>query len=131
MPENRLQTARLRPEVDHIAPDGSEIRLLLQRERGQIAHCILPPGKTSGATHHKTVEELWFILAGQGQIWRKLGADEQITDLAPGVAIDIPCGAHFQFRNVGTEPLVILLTTLPPWPGPDEAVVVEGIWPVS
>ena len=126
-----MQTAHLRPHVDHIAPDGSEIRLLLQLDSGQIAHCILPPGKTSGATHHKTVSELWYILAGHGEIWRKFGSDEQVTDLVSGTAIDIPCGTHFQFRNAGTDPLVILLTTMPPWPGPNEAVVVEGHWPIG
>jgi mannose-6-phosphate isomerase-like protein (cupin superfamily) len=131
MANTPLQTAHLRPEVDHIAPDGSEIRLLLQLENGQVAHCILPPGKTSAATRHRTVSEMWYILAGQGEIWRKLGTEEQITGLATGTAIDIPCGTHFQFRNMGAEPLVILLATLPPWPGPDEAVSVGGIWPIS
>jgi mannose-6-phosphate isomerase-like protein (cupin superfamily) len=44
------------------------------------------------------------------------------------VSITIPTGAKFQFRNDGDEPLEAIGVTMPPWPGADEAIEVEGVW---
>ncbi|MYB52584.1 MAG: cupin, partial [Acidobacteriia bacterium] len=35
------------------------------------------------------------------------------------------------FRNTGNTPLEFLLTTIPPWPGDDEAYRVPGLWPTG
>jgi mannose-6-phosphate isomerase-like protein (cupin superfamily) len=40
-------------------------------------------------------------------------------------------GTHFQFRNMGETSLVFLIVTIPGWPGPEEAIEVEGKWPVA
>ena len=61
-------------------------------------------------------------------MWRRLGAAESIVDLAPGVCLTIPLGAHFQFRADLDEPLAFVAVTMPPWPGGDEAVPVSGPW---
>ena len=37
-------------------------------------------------------------------------------------------GAAFQFRAEDTAPLAFLAITMPPWPGMEEAVAVEGPW---
>jgi UDP:flavonoid glycosyltransferase YjiC (YdhE family) len=37
----------------------------------------------------------------------------------------------FQFRAVSALPLEVVMTTMPPWPGPSEAVPAEGVWPAS
>ena len=37
---------------------------------------------------------------------------------------------HVQ-QPLGDEPLAFVITTLPPWPGPDEAVPVPGRWPAT
>jgi hypothetical protein len=42
-----FETAQLGTEVDAIAPDGSEIRLMGARPGGTFAHCTLAPGATS------------------------------------------------------------------------------------
>jgi len=44
------------------------------------------------------------------------------------VCVDIPLGTAFQYRCIGTAPLVFTCTALPPWPGDDEAVIVDGPW---
>jgi mannose-6-phosphate isomerase-like protein (cupin superfamily) len=44
------------------------------------------------------------------------------------VCVDIPLGAAFQYRCTGNVPLVFTCTALPPWPGDDEAVIVDGPW---
>ncbi len=113
---------------DCLAPDGSEIRLLVAAERGGMAHCTLPPGGVSLAVRHRTVEEVWYCLSGLGELWRKQGDEEQVLKLSPGVSADIPLGAHFQFRTLGEEPLELVLTTMPPWPGEEEAVRVDDHW---
>jgi mannose-6-phosphate isomerase-like protein (cupin superfamily) len=121
-------TKQLSTGYDYHAPDGSEIRLLPSVRGGSLAHCTLPPGKTTQAVRHRTVEELWYCLSGAGQIWRKLGDLELVVDLNPGTSITIPTGMCFQFRTIGSEPLCILITTMPPWPGKEEAVPTDGCW---
>ena len=123
-------TKQLGDEHDVIAPDGSEIRLLVATSRGSMVHGTLPPGGVSLAIVHRTVEEVWYVIAGRGQVWRKLGDVEEVVDVAPGSALTIPLGAHFQFRTVGAEPFRFVMCTMPPWPGPQEAERVPDHWPV-
>ncbi|MCY3835292.1 MAG: cupin domain-containing protein [Anaerolineaceae bacterium] len=123
-----METATLADDVTTLAPDGSEIRTLLARPGGSLVHCTLPAGQTTAAVRHRTVEELWFILYGTGELWRKDEEREIITELRPGVAVDIPLGVSFQFRNCGAEPLQFLICTMPPWPGEEEAFPVAGKW---
>jgi hypothetical protein len=44
---------------DLLAPDGSEVRLLVSTTRGSMVHCTLPPGGVSKAVTHRAVEEVW------------------------------------------------------------------------
>ena len=120
---------RMRSESpDAIAPDGSEVRILANTARGSMAEFLLPPSKISLAVAHHTVEEVWFFTAGQGQLWRKNEKAQEIVEIHPGLSISIPIGTHFQFRNDSTENLIAIGTTMPPWPGPDEAYIVKGRW---
>ncbi len=123
-----FDTKALPATPDEIAPDGSDVRVLLILERGGLAHFELAAGQTSKATAHKTVEELWYILSGRGEMWRKLGDREEIVAMEPGICLSIPTGTRFQFRSVGDEPLRVVGSTMPPWPGPSEAYAVDGEW---
>ena len=96
--------------------------------KGGLCHCTLPVGKTSLAVRHKTVEEIWYFLEGQGQVWRKLDDSEELVDVRQGVSLTIPAETHFQFRNTGTQPLRFVIVTMPPWPGEHEAVRVDEHW---
>lgn len=118
----------LSDEANHLAPDGSEVRELARLAGGTMAHFTLPPGASSKAVKHRTVEEIWFILAGRGRMWRRGADGERVTDLTPGLSITIPLGTAFQFRNDGDGPLTAVAITMPPWPGADEAVFVDGVW---
>jgi mannose-6-phosphate isomerase-like protein (cupin superfamily) len=93
-----------------------------------MAHFELPPGHTSTAVTHRTVEEIWFFLSGHGKMWRKQGEQEEVVTLAAGVCLTIPLGTHFQFRSFGDAALAALGVTMPPWPGEGEAVLVQGKW---
>lgn len=127
----RFETKMLSLEADGLAPDGSEVRLLLEVRETGMAHFTLPPGKVSRAVTHRTVEELWYVLAGRGRMWRKQGEHEEIVPLGPDICLSLPLGTHFQFRNDGEDDLEIIIATIPPWPGTTEAVPVPGIWPVE
>jgi len=123
-----FDSRRLPEEPDAIAPDGSAVRVLLGVERGGLAHFQLAPGQTSRAVAHKTVDEIWYFLQGRGEMWLKAGEREEVVVLAPGLCVSIPAGTHFQFRALGVEPLAAVAVTMPPWPGAQEALVVEGRW---
>ena len=125
------QTARVGPSYDALAPDGSEIRLLVETKAGSMAHCTLRPGQVTIAVHHRTVEEVWFCTAGTGELWRRSSQGAEFIQLEPGVAATIPLGTEFQFRATGAAPLELVITTMPPWPGQQEAVRVQGTWQPS
>ena len=114
-----------------IAPDGSEIRLLHELTGGGLSECTLPEKGVSLAVAHRTVEEIWLFTNGCGQVWRKLGQVEEILDVKNGVSLTITLGTHFQFRNTGSTTLKFIISTMPPWPGEEEAYTVPGKWPSS
>jgi mannose-6-phosphate isomerase-like protein (cupin superfamily) len=124
-------TKRLPQAPDVVAPDGSDVRVLARTERGGMAHFELAPGRASDAIRHRTVDEIWFVLSGRGEIWRKQGDREEVVALEPGVSLTIPVGTHFQFRAHGDEALTAVGVTMPPWPGDTEAVPVPGKWKAS
>lgn len=114
-----------------IAPDGSQVRVLLSLASGSMAHFQLDAGKISRAMEHRTVEEIWYVLSGQGQMWRQAGGHEETVELEPGVCLTIPVGTRFQFRASAAEALSAVGVTMPPWPGEAEAVPAEGPWQAS
>ncbi len=126
-----FETKDLPDRPDVLAPDGSEVRILLARAGGSMAHFRLAPGAVSKAVRHKTVEEIWYVLAGRGEMWRSLDGAETVDALRPGVCLTIPLGACFQFRSHGPDALDAVAITMPPWPGDDEAEIVEGAWTAS
>src|SRR3712207_6576640 len=100
-----FDTKRLPVAHDDVAPDGSDVRVLLRLTHGSMAHFELPPGQTSTAVAHRTIEEIWFFLSGRGEMWRGQGEREEIVPVERGVCLTIPPGTHFQFRSFGYEPL--------------------------
>lgn len=126
-----FDTKRLPMTIDEVAPDGSDVRVLLGLEGGLVAVYELAPEQVSTAVTDRTVEEIWYFISGRGEMWRKQGNREEIVSVESGVCVTIPLGTHFQFRSFGDEALVALGVTMPPWPGAGEAIVVEGKWKPS
>jgi mannose-6-phosphate isomerase-like protein (cupin superfamily) len=126
-----FDTMQLPGARDVVAPDGSDVRILLQLGHGGMAHFELGSGRVSRAVAHHSVDELWYILRGQGQMWRRQAEREETVTLEPGTCVSIPAGTHFQFRSSGAGPLAVVGVTMPPWPGPDEAHEVDGAWPAE
>jgi mannose-6-phosphate isomerase-like protein (cupin superfamily) len=123
-----FETKHLPAKPDIVAPDGSDVRVLLGLKGGGMAHFELGPNQVSKAVTHRTVEEIWYFLSGRGELWRKQNGRTAIVEVYPGISLTIPLGAHFQFRSFGHEPLAAIGVTMPPWPGEGEAMVVEGTW---
>ena len=121
-------TLPLPAERTVVAPDGSEVRVLLALQSGGMAHFRLAPGQVSAAVTHRTVEEIWFVVSGAGTMWRQQGEREDLTELAPGLCLTIPLGTKFQFRAAAQSELTAVAVTMPPWPGDGEARVIEGPW---
>jgi mannose-6-phosphate isomerase-like protein (cupin superfamily) len=122
-------TRQLPAMPDAVAPDGSDVRVLLQLGRGSMAHFELAAGQVSRAVAHHSVEEIWYVVAGHGQMWRRQDEREETVELRPGTCVSIPAGTHFQFRADGGVPLGAVGVTMPPWPGEAEAYEVPGAWP--
>jgi mannose-6-phosphate isomerase-like protein (cupin superfamily) len=121
-------TIRRRAAPTAVAPDGSDVRVLLGLGGGGMAEFELAAGEVSTAVTHRTVEEIWYVLHGRGEMWRRRDGHEEVVALDVGVCLTIPLGTHFQFRAQGDEPLTVLGITMPPWPGADEAIIVSGPW---
>ena len=126
--ERAFQTKSLQPRPDAVAPDGSDVRVLLQVRGGGLAHFELAAREISVAVRHRSVEEIWYFLRGTGEMWRRLGDDEEVVAVSAGVCITIPRGTAFQFRAAGDEPLAAIGATIPRWPGTGEAAIVVGPW---
>jgi mannose-6-phosphate isomerase-like protein (cupin superfamily) len=123
-----FQTKTLPASPDAVAPDGSDVRVLLQVRGGSLAHFELAAGQTSVAVRHRSVEEVWYFLRGTGEMWRKSGDEEQVVAVSPAVCVTIPLGTSFQFRADADESLAAIGATIPPWPGEGEALIVSGPW---
>lgn len=123
-----FDTKHLPAAHDAIAPDGSDVRVLLGLRAGGMAHFELAPGQVSMPVAHRTVEEIWYFVSGRGEMWRRQGDREETVPVEPGVCLTIPLGTHFQFRSLGDQALAAVGVTMPPWPGEGEAYRVEGKW---
>lgn len=82
---------------------------------------VLRPGGVSRPVRHRTVEEIWYVLSGIGEVW----VDGAIERIEAGSTVVVATGAPFQFRTLGDEPMRFLCYTSPPWPGDDEAIAVD------
>ena len=126
-----FDTMQVPSAADAIAPDGSDVRMLLRLARGSMAHFELGAGRVSRAVAHRSVEEIWYILQGHGQMWRgRKPTGRKRCPLRSGTCVSLPAGTHFQFRaGSAGAPLAAVGVTMPPWPGTDEAYEVPGAWP--
>jgi mannose-6-phosphate isomerase-like protein (cupin superfamily) len=123
-----FESMSLPMERTDTAPDGSEVRVLLQLDRGGLAQFQLAPGQVSRPVAHHSVEEIWYCIEGSGRMWRGQEGREEVVDVELGVCLTIPVGTSFQFRASAEGHLSFIAVTMPPWPGPDEAHEVNGHW---
>ena len=128
-PSNPIPPAGRRADDAIVAPDGSRVRLLLTEEHGatrcSVVEVSIAPGAVSRPVRHRTVEEAWYVVEGEGEVWRcpphtpaEAVAPVQV---GPGDALTIPTGWAFQFKAGAGAGLRFICVTIPAWPGMDEA----------
>lgn len=120
----------MKTELERITPyqtkDGSLIRELMHPTRHgnttqSLAHATVAVGASTRSHYHRTSEELYHVIAGQGQI--SLGTE--VLELNVGDTVLITPGTPHRVRNTGTEPLQLLCCCSPPY-AHDDTVVVAG-----
>src|SRR5262249_1194246 len=96
--------------------------------RASLCEVRLAPGAVSRPIAHRSVQEIWYVLAGGGHVWRAApGAAGDVMAVSAGDALVIPTGYRFQFRAGADAELRFLCFTPAAWPGPDEAIAaVDG-----
>ena len=107
--------------------DGSSIRELAgpawTRARHQsLAEATLEPGGETAEHYHPRAEELYYFVAGEGQM--RLGDDEP-TGVTTGDCVVIPPGTPHKLWNTGTIPLVLLCCCAPAY-SHDDTVMTGG-----
>jgi mannose-6-phosphate isomerase-like protein (cupin superfamily) len=96
--------------------DGSTIRVLLDATlggaRGQsLAEASLPAGGATRRHYHARTEEIYFVLAGSGEM--EVDGDRQAVEV--GDAILIPPGARHEIRASADDELRFLCCCAPPY----------------
>src|SRR5262249_10219636 len=111
-----------------IAPDGAEIRSLVDRAQGtarlSLAEALVRPGQHTAKVYHQTIyEEIWYFLQGAGtfHLHAPEADREEVTEVASGDAVHIPPRHGFWVENTSGSDLIFLCCGSPPWPGDQEA----------
>ena len=93
---------------------GSEIRPLIDRTSSGITQCslaeeVLPPGHSVTPHHHQQLEEIYYIITGNGMM--TVGNEQH--EVGPGDAIYIPRLHRHTLENTGSEPIRLLVACGP------------------
>ena len=119
-------------EPTALAPDGAQIRTLVDRENGSsrlsIAEALVAVGQRTMKVYHQTIyEEIWYFLQGTGimHLQQRSAEDEEVFAIERGASVLIRAGDGFWVENTGQTDLVFLCCGSPPWPGSQEA----QLWP--
>jgi mannose-6-phosphate isomerase-like protein (cupin superfamily) len=93
-------------ERAYVAPDGPDIRALLGVETGGMTHFEIRASETSVAVAHRTVGEIWYLINGRGEMWRKLKDEEDVVPVERGICTLVERTAQEPRHSVGlTKPV--------------------------
>lgn len=116
-----MQVRHRTPEPTAIAPDGIQIRDLVNTPRGSIrlsmAEGLLSPGQRSAKVYHPIYEEIWYFLQGHGIFHLHVpdAAAEETMPVEPDDAVLVPPRHGFWVENMSEGDLIFLLCGSPPW----------------
>ncbi len=85
-------------------------RVLFTGARSQLFVMSIPPRQDTGVESRPNVEQLIFVVSGQG----KASIDGADSALSAGDVLVVPAGARHDVVNTGTEPLRIYTVSVPP-----------------
>jgi mannose-6-phosphate isomerase-like protein (cupin superfamily) len=134
MINHRWKIKQLSKDPDNIAVDAAEVRKVFAPGKASMVHCILPPKVVSVPIRNLGIDEIWYFIDGQGEIWLKEEdeAKGEMKKLSPGSCLTIPMGVHFQYRALGEDPMTFLCVTMPPFQSREENnEEVEAHWEPS
>ena len=91
--------------------DGSTIRELMRAANQTLAEATLEPGQATERHYHAESEELYYLLAGEGE----MEIDGERSPVGPGDAILIPPRAWHQITATGDAEMRFLCCCAPPY----------------
>lgn len=100
---------------------GSELRPLIDRTTSDITRCslaeeILPPGCAVTPHHHREIEEIYYIVSGQGL----MTVGDETHEVEAGDAVYVPRGHRHTLTNTGIQPITLLVACGPAFSYEDE-----------
>lgn len=119
-----MEKVRLEEREPFITADGSSIRELVGVPSGNatqqsVAEATVPPGGKTIEHYHRTTEEVYLFLGGEGRM--RLGDEE--AAVCGGDTVVIPPGVRHKLWNEGAEPLVLLCCCAPPYRDEDTVLL--------
>jgi len=119
-----MEKVRLEQRQPFITADGSSIRELVGLPSGNasqqsVAEATVPPGGETVEHYHRTTEEVYLFVRGEGRM--RLGDEE--AEVRAGDTVVIPPGAKHKLWNGGPEPLVVLCCCAPPYRDEDTVLL--------
>jgi mannose-6-phosphate isomerase-like protein (cupin superfamily) len=107
------RTKELSAIPDRGSPSGAaEIQVLGEFSEGEIAHATVLANRPSDAGILTGFGEFFYILEGEGDLWRATGALQGVVPLFPGRCVSIPPGIEYQYR-ARRIPMKFLVATAP------------------
>ena len=107
----RLQESLLRPVSNYLGGQGSvEYRRALDPEVfltnwSYVDHLMLPPGTSEGRHRHLGVEEVYYVMVGQGEAQ----VNNDTAAIHAGDAVPVLLKEAHAFRNNSSRPLELLI----------------------
>ena len=87
-----------------IAKDRSQIRELYRSQRMSLAEAVVEVGQTTEYHYHKTSEEVYYILGGEGL----MEIEGEKKEVSGDQAVVIPPRSKHRIHNTGDNPLRFL-----------------------
>jgi mannose-6-phosphate isomerase-like protein (cupin superfamily) len=107
----RLDRTLLKDIPNYLGGRGSvQYRRALQPEVfltnwSYMDHLLLPPGSSEGRHRHTGVEEVYYVMGGQGEAQ----VDDETAAIHDGDAVPVSLGQVHSFRNNGSQALELMI----------------------
>ncbi|MBI4553562.1 MAG: cupin domain-containing protein [Candidatus Latescibacteria bacterium] len=85
-------------------------------DRFSMGVVILEPGKGHTRHNHPGVEEILYIISGQGVQMVEVDGKEERQTVSAGTMVHIPADVYHETVNTGWEPMKVVAIYCPPGP---------------
>lgn len=96
---------------------------VLSEDRGdhKVKRITVLPARRLSLQYHGRRKEHWIVISGRARV--RVG--DELVELGPSGAVDIPCGAPHRIENIGAEDLVFIEVQQGDYFGEDDIVRIE------